>query len=160
MNHSPSRLKRLRRKLWISKIYRFSENPYEKDFVASLIMSHKCCQILLEHVKPTYFDCDYSRVIVSWINDYYKKFKVSPKKDITSVYKMRCDEIADEALKDLVYNYLKNIAESDININNEDYLVDKGKDFVDYKALQEYTENLQACLATRDMNKARKVQQK
>lgn len=136
------------------------ENTNEKDFVASLIMSDKCCQILLEHVKPTYFDCDYSRVIVSWINDYYKKFKVSPKKDITSVYKMRCDEIADEALKDLVYNYLKNIAESDININNEDYLVDKGKDFVDYKALQEYTENLQACLATRDMNKARKVQQK
>lgn len=136
------------------------ENTNEKDFVASLIMSDKCCQILLEHVKPTYFDCDYSRVIVSWINDYYKKFKVSPKKDITSVYKMRCDEITDEALKDLVYNYLKNIAESDININNEDYLVDKGKDFVDYKALQEYTENLQACLATRDMNKARKVQQK
>lgn len=136
------------------------ENTNEKDFVASLIMSDKCCQILLEHVKPTYFDCDYSRVIVSWINDYYKKFKVSPKKDITSVYKMRCDEIADEALKDLVYNYLKNIAESDININNEDYLVDKGKDFVDYKALHEYTENLQACLATRDMNKARKVQQK
>ena len=136
------------------------ENLNEKDFVASLIMSDKCCQILLDYVKPTYFDCDYSRVIVSWINDYYKKFKASPKKDITSIYKTRCDEIQDEALKDLIYNYLKNIAESDININNEDYLVDKGKDFVDYKALQEYTENLQACLDTRDMNKARKVQQK
>lgn len=135
------------------------ENTNEKDFVASLIMSDKCCQILLDYVKPTYFDCDYSRVIVSWITDYYKKFKIAPKKDVTSIYKMRCDEIQDEALKDLVYNYLKNIAESEININNEDYLVDRGKDFVDYKALQEYTENLQACLDTRDMNKARKVQQ-
>lgn len=135
------------------------ENLNEKDFVASLIMSDKCCQILLDYVKPTYFDCDYSRIIVSWVEDHYKKFRVAPKKDIVSIYRLRCDEIQDEALKDLVYNYLKNIAESDININNEDYLVDKGKDFVDYKALAEYTENLQACLDTRDMNKARKVQQ-
>ncbi|MBR6403167.1 MAG: hypothetical protein IKS48_07265 [Eubacterium sp.] len=135
------------------------ENLNEKDFVASLIMSNKCCQILLPYTKANYFDCDYSRVIVSWVKDYYEKFKVSPKKDITSVYKMRCDEIQDEALKDLVYNYLKNIAESEININNEDYLIDRGKDFIDYKALQEYTENLQACIDTRDMNKARKVQQ-
>lgn len=135
------------------------ENTNEKDFVASLIMSDKCDQILLDYVKPTYFDCDYSRVIVSWINDYYKKFKVSPKKDVTSIYKARCDEIADEALKDLVYDYLKNIAESKININNEDFLVDRGRDFIDYKALTEYTENLQACLDTRDMKKARKIQQ-
>ena len=135
------------------------ENTNEKDFVASLIMSDKCCQILLDYVKPTYFDVDYSRVIVSWVSDYYKKFKIAPKKDVTSIYKSRCDEIQDEALKDLVYNYLKNIAESEININNEDYLVDRGKDFIDYKALQEYTENLQACLDTRDMAKARKVQQ-
>ncbi len=135
------------------------ENINEKDFVASLIMSDKCCQILLDYVKPTYFDIDYSRVIVSWVSDYYKKFKIAPKKDVTSIYKSRCDEIQDEALKDLIYNYLKNIAESEININNEDYLVDRGKDFIDYKALQEYTENLQACLDTRDMAKARKVQQ-
>lgn len=135
------------------------ENLNEKDFVASLIMSDKCCQILLPYTKANYFDCDYSRVIMSWVQDYYKKFKVSPKKDITSVYKMRCDEIQDEALKDLVYNYLKNIAESEININNEDYLVDKGRDFVDYKGLQEYTEELKACLDTRSMDKARKIQQ-
>ena len=135
------------------------ENTNEKDFVASLIMSDKCCQILLEYVKPTYFDSDYSRVITSWITDYYKKFKVAPKKDVSSIYKMRCDEIQDEALKDLIYDYLKNISESEININNEDYLVDRGKDFIDYKAFQEYTESLQACLDTRDMERARKVQQ-
>lgn len=135
------------------------ENLNEKDFVASLIMSDKCCQILLPYVKVSYFDCDYSRVIVNWVEDHYRKFKVSPKKDITSIYRLRCDEIADEALKDLVYNYLKNIAESDININNEDYLVDKGRDFIDYKALAEYTEQLNDCLATRSMDKARQIQQ-
>ena len=135
------------------------ENLNEKDFVASLIMSDKCCNVLIPHIQMNFFDCDYSRVIVSWVSDYYKKFKAAPKKEITSIYRSRCDEIQDEALKELVYDYLKNIAESEININNEDYLLDRSRDFLDYQRMKDYVQSLDACLDTRDMNKARKIQQ-
>ena len=131
----------------------------EKDFVTSLIMSDKCCQTLLPYTKLTYFDIDYSRTIVSWVMEYYKKFKNAPKQDITSLYRTHCDEIQDEALKELILNYIQELGKTEIQINNEDYLVDKGKDFIDYKALKIYTEELNACLETRSMDKARKIQE-
>ena len=34
------------------------------------------------------------------------------------------------------------LSKKDITVNNEDYLVDKCKDFLDYRALSEYTDNL------------------
>lgn len=131
----------------------------EKDFVTSLIMSDKCCQTLLPYTKLTYFDIDYSRTIVSWVMEYYKKFKNAPKQDITSVYRTHCDEIQDEALKELILNYIQELGKTEIQINNEDYLIDKGKDFIDYKALKIYTQELNACLETRSMDKARKIQE-
>ena len=131
----------------------------EKDFVTSLIMSDKCCQTLLPYTKLTYFDIDYSRTIVSWVMEYYKKFKNAPKQDITSLYRTHCDEIQDEALKELILNYIQELGKTEIQINNEDYLVDKGKDFIDYKALKIYTQELNACLETRSMDKARKIQE-
>ena len=131
----------------------------EKDFVTSLIMSDKCCQTLLPYVKLNYFEVDYSRTIVSWVMEYYKKFKNAPKQDITSMYRTHCDEIQDDALKELILNYLQELGKNEIQINNEDYLVDKGKDFIDFKALKIYTEELNACLETHSMDKARKVQE-
>ena len=131
----------------------------EKDFVTSLIMSDKCCQTLIPYIKLSYFDIDYSRTVASWVMEYYKKFKNAPKQDITSLYRVHCDEIQDEALKELILNYLQELGKNTIPINNEDYLVDKGKDFIDYKALKIYTEELNACLETRSMDKARKIQE-
>lgn len=130
----------------------------ERDFVTSLIMSDKCCQILLPYVKLNYFEVDYARTVVSWVIDYYKKFKSAPKDNITSIYRTRCDEIQDEALKELILNYIQELGKNENVINNEDYLLDKSKDFLDYQAMTHYIEDLQACLETRSMDKARKVQ--
>lgn len=131
----------------------------ERDFVTSLIMSDKCCQVLIPYIKLSYFDVDYARTVVSWVMEYFKKFKHSPKDDISSLYRTHCDEIQDEALKELVLNYIRELDKSEISINNEDYLLDRSKDFLDYKALKIYTEDLNACLETRSMDKARKIQQ-
>lgn len=130
----------------------------ERDFVTSLIMSDKCCQVLLPYVKLNYFEVDYARTVVSWVIDYYKKFKSAPKENITSIYRTRCDEIQDEALKELVLNYIQELGKNENVINNEDYLLDKSKDFLDYQAMSHYIEDLQACLETKSMDKARKVQ--
>ena len=133
-------------------------NLDERDFVTSLIMSDKCCQVLLPYVKLIYFDVDYARTVISWVIEYYKKFKQAPKENITSLYRTHCDEIQDEALKELVLNYIQELGKNENTINNEDYLLDRSKDFLDYKALKIYTEELNACLETRSMDKARKVQ--
>ena len=133
-------------------------NLDEKDFVTSLIMSDKCCQTLIPYIKLSYFDVDYARTVVGWVIDYYSKFKAAPKDDISSMYRTHCEEIQDEALKELVLNYIQELSKNEIPINNEDYLLDRSKNFLDYKALTEYTQNLQACLDTKSMDKARKIQ--
>ena len=130
----------------------------EKDFITSLIMSDKCCQILVPYIKLSYFDNEFAKIVLTWIIEYYTKFKVSPKDDIVSLYRTHHDEIQDESVRDLVAVFIQNLADSDININNEDYLLDKSKDFLDKKALQSYTESINACLETNDMDKARKIQ--
>jgi len=134
------------------------QNQDEKEFVTSLIMSDKCCQVLIPYIKLNYFDIDYTRTVVSWVMDYYKKFRNSPKQDIISVYRSRCDEIQDDALKELILNYIQELGKNEIAINNEDYLVDKCKDFIDYKAMEIYTEEIQSCLDTKNMDKARQIQ--
>lgn len=130
----------------------------ERDFITSLIMSDKCCQVLVPYVKLQYFECDYTRVIAGWIIEYYRKFKMSPKNDIMSLYRVHCDEIEDESLKELVLTYLQKLASNETFINNEDYLLDKSRDFLDYKAMTLYVEDLNACLKTKSMDKARKIQ--
>ena len=131
-------------------------NLNERDFVTSIIMSDKCCQVLIPFIKLQYFECDYTRVIVQWVIEYYKKFKMSPKRDVMSLYRVHCDEIQDDSLKDLILTYLQKLSET--NINNEDYLLDQSRDFLDYRALTNYTEDLKACLNTRSMEKAREIQ--
>lgn len=133
------------------------KNLDEQDFVTSLIMSDKCCQVLIPYVKLNYFEVDYARVIVSWVIEYYKKFKQAPKDNITSLFRTKCDSLEDEALKELVLNYLQQLSKME-KVNNEDYLLDRSKDFLDYRALTNYTEDLKACLDTKNMDKARKVQ--
>ena len=130
----------------------------ERDFVISLIMSDKCCQVLIPYIKLNYFEVDYARTVVSWVIKYFSDFKHAPKTDVSSLYRVHCDEIQDDAVKELVLNYIQELDKSEIQINNEDYLLDKGKDFLDCRALTLYTEELQACLQTKNMDKARKVQ--
>lgn len=130
----------------------------ERDFVSSLIMSDKCCQVLVPYIKLNYFENDYTRIIVQWVIEYYHKFKSSPKNDILSLYRVHCDEIQDDSLRDLILAYLQKLADNDVPVNNEDFLLDKSRDFLDYRSLKMYTQDLDACLSTKSMDKARKIQ--
>jgi len=130
----------------------------EKDFVTSLIVSDKVCKILIPYINLRYFEVEYSRIIIGWVVDYYKKFKKAPKDDIRSLYLTHANEIQDESLKDLVATFLHTLSEGNLNINNEDYLLDRSKDFLDGVALKHYTEDLNACLELNDVKKARKIQ--
>lgn len=134
------------------------ESLNERDFVTSLIMSTKCCKALAPYVNLEYFETEYARVVTDWTLGYYKQFKECPKDNITSLYLTHQGELQDEGLKDLVASFLQNLADSNLNINNEDYLLDRSKDFLDSRALKLYTERLNACLEVGDMKKARKIQ--
>ena len=46
---------------------------------------------------------------------------------IIEKYDKRLEEKKDEALKELILNYIQELGKTEIQINNEDYLVDKGK---------------------------------
>ena len=130
----------------------------EREYITSLILSDKCCKTLVPHTRLSYFESEYSRVVASWIIEYWNKFKYSPKKDILSLYRAHCDELNNPALQDLILRYVTNIANSELVVNNEEYLLDRGKTFVEKKSLKEYTEKLSACIDVGDIEGAKRVQ--
>ena len=128
----------------------------EKEFVTSLIISDKCCKNLALYVDLNYLESDYARVVTEWVLEYYSKFKSSPKKDIISLYRAKCDELTDPSLQDLILRYVTHIAQQE-TINNEDYLLDRAKSFLEKKSLERYAETLSSCLEVGDLEKAKKV---
>lgn len=133
----------------------------ERDFLLALLVSDKCCQILIPFTDPLYFDIDYAKIVVRWVVEYYEQFKRAPKKDILSVYRLHCMEIRDDATRDLVLDFLQKLSEQDTDklINNEDYTIDRCRDFLEYRKLSIYSKDIQACLDLHDVKKARKLQE-
>lgn len=131
----------------------------ERDFVASLIMSDKCCSILIPFTDTRYFEGDYTRIVIRWILEYYKQFNTAPKENILSLYRMHCSELRDDALKDLVLIFVTKIAESTETISNEDYLVDRCRDFLEFRKLSVLVTDLSDCLSLRDVKRANQLQQ-
>lgn len=128
----------------------------ERDFVTNLITSDKFCNSVLPFMNVTYFDSDYTRIVAQWILDYYKEYFESPKTNILAIYRNRCQEIEDKPLQSNVLTYLRKIVENydEAKPNNEGYAIDQGLQFLKEKSLRNYSEDIQACLATGDIDKA------
>lgn len=126
----------------------------ERDFVVSCILSDKVCQKLFQYVNLDFFELPYSRIVMSWVVDYFNNYRMAPKKNMLSIYRLHCQEIQDEALQETVLVFLQKLPEPEENVN-EDYLVSKCRDFLDYRKFTILTQNLQACLDVGNMNEAR-----
>ena len=126
----------------------------ERDFVISCIVSDKVCQTLFQYVDLNFFELSYSKIVMKWIIDYYNNFRTAPRSNMLSLYRLHCEEIQDEALQETVLLFLQKLPDFDENLN-EDYLVSRCRDFLDYRKISILAENLQACVDVGDMNSAR-----
>lgn len=126
----------------------------ERDFVVSCISSDKVCNVLLQYVRLDFFELPYSRVVMGWVLDYHRDFRSAPKKNVLSLYRLHCEELQDEGLRETVLLFLEKLPDFEESVN-EDYLLARCRDFIDYRKLSALIENLQACVDVGNMNDAR-----
>lgn len=130
----------------------------ERDFVVACIMSDKIISTLAPYIQSRYFETKYTRLVIGWVVDYYKQFNSAPKSDVMSLYRMHCSEI-EEGLQDTVLIFLHKLSENAEKFSsNDDFLLDRARDFLEFRKLTNYIEDIDACLELRDIKKAMKIQ--
>lgn len=130
----------------------------ERDFVVACIMSDKVISTLAPYIQTKYFETKYTRLVIGWVKQYYNEFKSAPKSDVMSMYRLHCSEI-DEGLQDTVLIFLQKLSKSaDSFSSNEDFLLDRARDFLEFRKLSCHVEDLKACIDVRDIKKARSIQ--
>ncbi|MBU0778312.1 hypothetical protein KKH23_10095 [Patescibacteria group bacterium] len=132
----------------MAKIQRYSiDNKIEKKIVTGMITNSEFCTSIQKMIKEQYFQIDYARTTVGWIQDYFKHYKKAPGKHIQDIYKGTKDSL-NEAEATLIGKFLSELSEayetkSDFN---HEYLLDQTRDYFRERSLSILSEKVQAKL--------------
>jgi hypothetical protein len=70
----------------------------EMNFLYAFILSEKFCALFHKVFKPQYFENSDYKVLVSYIQVYFKKYSRPPKKMVVSYIEKHKDQFSDETL--------------------------------------------------------------
>lgn len=114
---------------------------------------------VLPIIRPQYFKLSYSRIIFSWIDEFYTNFSCAMKKNITDVYKQKCvmlqedDSEANDEIKLFLTNLSNRYDEYD-EATNIDFLVKKATEYLNTRSLEVLEEKIKDALLSNDIAKA------
>ena len=117
----------------------------EVDLIIGLVISDRFCDEIIPILELPYIEVEYVRIVASWIIDYYKEYKCSPKKDILKIYKTNILSITDEYLRDNILSFIQNCNNSETT-NNIDYLIDKSISYLKKKSLENLSKTISSYL--------------
>ena len=108
---------------------------YQTKVVTSLITDCKFLEQIVDITKPTFFESDSNKWIVSEILDYFNEYRTCP---TLEVFKIKTDSITDKVLKQTVVDQLRNVY---TNVGAEDLPYVK-KEFITFAKNQKVKEAL------------------
>lgn len=119
------------------KVTKINMSP-ERKFIINLITSDRYCKELIPLLKPNFLESVYAKLVSKWIIEYFEQFAKAPRKDIQSIYYSKKDSIVNEDEQELVAEFLKSISKefSESEINNIDYEIKKGIEFLKVRSLE------------------------
>uniref|UniRef100_A0A6M3LYX5 Uncharacterized protein n=1 Tax=viral metagenome TaxID=1070528 RepID=A0A6M3LYX5_9ZZZZ len=132
----------------MTKIYRHSvDNDIEKKILTGLIINDEFCTGMQKMMKEQYFQIDYARIVIKWIQEHFKCYKKSPGKDIQTIYQAEKGSLkeADATLLGKFLSSLSEEYESGETLNCE-YLLDQAKDYFRERSLTILSEKVQSDL--------------
>lgn len=127
----------------------------EKRIITGLIVDTKFCRDAVPILRQKYFQIDYAKKVAHWVQEYYKKYKKAPGKDIQSIFQAEEKTlkavdagIIEEFLKELSTNY-----EQDQNFNSE-YLLEQTYKYAETRSYEILKEQLEGSLLQGKIDKA------
>lgn len=128
----------------------------EKDILIGLITSEKFCRELAPIIEPRLLEVDYARIVASWIKEFYQKFKKAPGRDISKIYRARCEEIKDESLQDNVLTFIEKLSKDYENQKsfNDEFALQQSIKYLKGRQLLNLNEDINSYLVAGDITKA------
>jgi len=132
-----------------------SDRDVEKRILTGLIISDKVLNNLIPYIQPEIFELEVSKQVIRWILDYHDKYKIAPKKHIRDLYetekgklKQGLDTEIELYLAKLSEEYLTEIDQNAVGPDgiNEDYIIDKGKEYLKIRHLRRVAEGINSLL--------------
>jgi hypothetical protein len=121
----------------MTKIIRHTvSTEIEQKILTGMIVNDEYCTKIQKMIKVSYFQNTYARIVLGWIQDYFKGYKKSPGKQIQDVYRAEKDNLK-EADVELIGTFLSNLSanyETSTSINYE-YLIDQTRDYFRERSL-------------------------
>jgi len=130
----------------------------EKRIVTGLIVDNKFCREAVPILRPKYFQIDYTRKVMQWVADYWKKYKKAPGKDIQAIFQSE-EKILKPAEAGIIEEFLKEIShqyENDSNFNTE-YLLDQTYKYSESRSYEILKDQIEGSLLQGKLDKAAEV---
>jgi hypothetical protein len=130
------------------------QGDIEKRIITGLIVDNKFCRDAIPILRLKYFQIDYARRVVQWIDEYYKKYKKAPGKDIQAIFQaeektMKAAEagIVEEFLKELSTQYEQK------EVFNSEYLLDQTYKYAEARSYEILKEQIEGGLLQGKLDK-------
>lgn len=131
------------------------DGDIEKRIITGLIVDTKFCRDAIPILRNKYFQIDYAKKVALWIQDYYKKYKKAPGKDIQSIFQAE-EKLLKPADAGIIEEFLKELSnqyEQDSNFNSE-YLLDQTYKYAETRSYEILKEQIEGCLLQGKIDKA------
>ena len=130
----------------------------ERHLLTSLIVSDEVCEAIMPIFEPLRLKSTFSRTVGLWIQEYYQKYKVAPKRDIQTVYNSKKAELRDETDEKAIHDFLAFLSKEyeSWEQTNANFNIVQAKKYIKQLAIEALLEDAAGALQKKDTEQAEK----
>lgn len=130
----------------------------ERQIITGMIVSTKFLKEIKPILRPDLFQLNFAKIIAEWCLDYYDKYKISPKKDIESIFSSFKSKLPEERI-DTIASFLESISEEYKRAKNfnVDYILDKTEKYLRKTSLYQLNQKLKEVIIREDIDEGEKL---
>jgi hypothetical protein len=131
----------------------------EKKLVTLAIMSTPFLTKIAPIVKPSTLQSGYAREVLTWVLEYFTRYRTAPEGNIKSLYEQKRAYVKDEDTISSIGDFLEVLSDEYVagEYTNLDYHVDQCEKHIKACALMKFKEKLEGCIAVGEIEKAEQL---
>lgn len=132
----------------------------EKRVLVNLILNTDFCRAVLPVIDVEYFNAQYARTLIEWVQVYYESYSIAPKGQINEMFEEYGTHL-DTDIHQQIGKMLQHLSDvSDTQVHNIQYLIDSADDLFREKHIELQNKASQQCLESNDLVGAEKALEK
>jgi len=128
----------------------------EQNILIGMITNTNYLGQIIDILNYSLFKISFSRKIIKWCVDYYKKYNKAPGKDIQDIYEAEKRKADNETEYALVGDFLQKLSEKHDDNFNVDFNLDKAEKYFRRRKLEVLKEDITAALLSDEIEEAEK----